>query len=387
MPRAGNGHSFDRVRITIPSTTVALALLATGLVSCSTTGHDPATPEPDTALSEAAAAVDRNLTELVSSGALVGGEAVLRQGTELIDLTAGLADADMGTPYPEGSHTRIASVTKVFTSAMILQLVDEGSVGLDDPVEDHLPGLLDGEGIEPDRITVRQLLRHESGLPEGIPPTDPTTVLTPRELMDRTEDQPAQFPPGEQMRYTNMNYLVLGYLIEEVTGEPYAEELNRRIVEPLGLTGTLLPEPGDVTLPAPAPRGHRAGDDGWTDVTEQEPSQLYASGGIVSTGDDLDRFVLALSAGEIVPPELLTEMRETVPMPDVPGVEYGLGLMRLPVSCDVTVWGQAGDVPGFQTMVGTDGDRAIGIQFDQGAGAELGPEQLLGLLDAAFCPA
>ncbi|GLZ80860.1 serine hydrolase [Actinorhabdospora filicis] len=365
---------------TIRPIAALLAVLALGLTGCGTVGP-AAGPSAGDGLPATAAALRLGLTGLVDSGALVGGEAVLRDGNGAEDVTAGLGDRETGTPYPMGAHSRIASVTKMFTASIVLQLVHEGTLRLDGPVGGYLTGLPHGEGVDPGRITVRQLLRHQSGLPELPDDADPARAYTPRELLALTDALPAQFPPGERMVYTNTNYVLAGVLIEQVTGHAYADELARRITGPLGLSGTRFPKPGERALPGPAPRGYQDG----VDVTEQEPSALYSSGGIVSTAADLNRFLTALLDGEVVPAPLLDAMRETVPMPDVPGVGYGLGLMRLPVSCGKTVWGQAGDVPGFQTMTATDGERSVSLLFNQGPGEKLGPGQLLGLVGTALC--
>lgn len=364
---------------------VASLALAAALTGCGSV-RQADEPSATDGLAATAAALRVDLTGLVASGALVGGEAVLHEGSAGEDVTVGQGDRATGAAYPAGGHIRIASVTKAFTSALLLQLVAEGALSLDGAVADHLPGVLDGEGVDLSRVTVRQLLRHQSGLPELGDPTGPARTYTPGELLALAGGLPAQFPPGERMAYTNTNYVLAGMLIEKVTGNPYAAELKRRITGPLGLNGTYLPEAGDRGLAEPSPHGYQTGDDGaLTDVTAQEPSALYASGGIVSTGADLNRFLTALLDGEVVAPSLLDAMRETVPMSEVPGVGYGLGLMRLPVSCGKTVWGQAGDVPGFQTMAASDGERAVSLLFNQGPGEKLGPEQLLGLLGKALC--
>jgi len=382
-------HSFGAMRLKrLSFVFVPVLLAAGGVAGCKSETPDPAgSPSAAPSVSESAGAVEQGLNDLVASGVLVGGEAVLQTGSGTESFTAGVGDRDTGAPYPEGGHTRVASVTKAFTSVMVLQLAEEGLVDLDGTVEDYLPGLLAdaGEGVEPDRITVRQLLRHQSGLPELEEPADPAATYTPRELVALMGSQPAQYPPGEQMRYTNTNYVLAGILIEEITGHRYIDELKTRIADPLGLTGTYLPEPGDVTLRAPSPKGYALVDGVLTDVTAQEPSALYSSGGLVSNGADLNRFFTALLAGEVVSAPMLDEMRETVPMTDVPGVGYGLGIMHLPVSCEVEAWGQAGDVPGFQAMVATTGDRTVSLLLDQSPSEQLGPGQLLGLLDAALC--
>ena len=138
-------------------------------------------------------------------------------------------------------------MTKTFVAATIMQLVAEGRIDLDAPIETYLPGRIRGEGIDANVITVRQLMRHQSGLPEYFdadtpPPDDPTTG---EQLLDMALTRPAQFAPGARMKYTNTNYIVLGLLIEKVTGRPVADEITWRIIVPLGLFDTYFPAPGD----------------------------------------------------------------------------------------------------------------------------------------------
>ncbi|HZE41817.1 MAG TPA: serine hydrolase domain-containing protein [Stackebrandtia sp.] len=369
-----------------PLLLLPVALVAVALTACGPqAAADAAAPSSDAGQ---VAKVRHDLDALVSDGALVGGEVVMRDAHGTRRVTAGLGERDPKKRYPGGGHVRVASVTKAFTAAMILQLVDSGRVDLDASVETYLPGVVRGEGIHADEITVRQLLRHQSGLPEvTIEPEleNPTTTYTPRGLLDSALGDPAQFEPGAKMVYTNTNYVVAGMIIEKVTGHDYRTELSRRITVPLGLDDTALPATGDTGLPDPHPHGYHPIDGRLADVTAQEPSALYASGGVVSTGADLNRFFLALENGKVIPKALLGQLHDTVPFPDVPGVDYGLGVMRFPLSCDVTVWGQAGDIAGFQAMVGTTGERAVSIMMNQSPTDELSPAQLLHLLDDAIC--
>ncbi|MGH8878944.1 MAG: serine hydrolase domain-containing protein [Stackebrandtia sp.] len=334
--------------------------------------------------------VRAKLDKLVDDGDIIGGEATFLDGSDSVQVTAGLGNNETGSKYPSDAHFRTASLTKAFTSSLVLQLVAEGDVDLDASIEEYLPGLLHGDGIDAGTITIRHLLRHQSGLPEvgdGEEPPDPSAVYTPEELIDLALDNPGQFEPGSKMRYTNTNYVVAGMLIESVTGESFTDRLTSRITEPLGLDDTYLPEPGDTSLAKPHPHGYVSGDGKTRDVTKQEPSALWTSGGMVSTGADLNRFFTALAKGDVVEAKQLKQMRDTVPMTDVPGVDYGLGLMRLPVSCDVTVWGQAGDIPGFQAMIAStaDGDRAVSLAMNQSPNEKFGPQHLLKLLDTAVC--
>ena len=160
---------------------------------------------------------------------------------ELTVAAAGSAGPDGGTVEPDSAF-RVGSMSKTFVAVMLLQLVDDGTIGLDDLVVDHAPDLTIADGV-----TIRQLLAHRSGLPEyndgELAPAvlaDPARTWTPADVLDLVADQPRDFAPDTQFAYSNTNYIVAGLLLEAVTGMTLAENLQSRIVEPLGLTSHLL---------------------------------------------------------------------------------------------------------------------------------------------------
>ncbi len=187
-----------------------------------------------------------------------GGVAVVRDGSTSPEPRPG---TPMSTPAPglaPQTHVRVASITKTFVAATILQLVAEGKVDLDTPIETYLPGRIRGEGIDANAITVRQLLRHQSGLPEYFdadtePPAEP---VTGDQLLDAALSRPCQFTPGSAIKYTNTNYVIAGLLIEKLTGHPAADEITWRIIVPLGLSDTYFPAPGDTGLRTPFAHGY-----------------------------------------------------------------------------------------------------------------------------------
>ncbi|WP_370740875.1 serine hydrolase domain-containing protein [Streptomyces sp. Ncost-T10-10d] len=283
--------------------------------------------------------------------------------------TAGVGDLRTGAKAPKDGQVRAGSNTKAFTAVVVLQLVAEKKIALDAPVDTYLPGLLRGEGIDGRHITIRQLLQHTSGLPEYV---DKAAVLKdlqryyePRELLDSALAQKAHFSPGAKWEYNNTNYLVAGMVIQKVTGRPLGEEINRRIVDRIGLRHTYFPTPGDMTIDEPHPKGyHRdAADSPWREVTELDPSWGWAAGAVISTTSDLNRFYAALLDGELLPPAQLAQMRTTVPAEAVgPGVRYGLGLTSRPLPCGGLYWGHGGTIPGYDTLGGvTEDGRAVNI--------------------------
>jgi D-alanyl-D-alanine carboxypeptidase len=218
--------------------------------------------------------------------------------------SAGVRKLGEAAKPPTNGRFWIGSTTKTFTATVVLQLVAEGKVGLDAPVANYLPKL----GLDR-RITVRMMLQHTSGLfnytgdydadgtyVPGIPGTGKEWVdnrfrtYTPEQLVRLALSKPARFAPGTDQRYSNTNYTLALLLIEKVTGHSYAEELQRRILRPLGLHDTVVP--GNRTnLPGPHAHGYYryqdAGEWKVVDVTRQNLSLLAGAGDMISTTQDL----------------------------------------------------------------------------------------------------
>ncbi len=252
--------------------------------------------------------------------------------------TAGVRELGGDEQPPADGRFWVGSTTKTFVATLVLQLVAEGAIGLDSPVADHLPGFgLDG------RITVRMLLQHTSGLYNYTGELDPDGTFVPglpglgkpwvenrfhsyrpEELVRFALARPARFEPGADQSYSNTNYTVAVLLIEAVGGLPYAEQMRRRILEPLGLRDTVVP--GDSPeLPEPHAHGYCRFQDGaeWkvVDVTRQNLSLLVGAGDMSSTTRDLHTFFSALLGGRLLPAPLLEQMREPHGM-----LGYGFGL-------------------------------------------------------------
>ncbi|MEV4391093.1 serine hydrolase domain-containing protein [Nonomuraea sp. NPDC049607] len=244
---------------------------------------------------------------------------------------------DLAEP-PTNGRFRVGSVTKTFTAALALSLVADGTIALDDLVDDHLPEY----GLDR-RITVRMLLQHTSGVFNftGEYYEDGTVVpgivwsgkewvddrfrtYQPEELVRLALSKPARFEPGTDWSYSNTNYVLVRLLIEKVTGRPFAEEMRRRVLEPLGLKDTVVPGT-DTEIAGPhAHAYYRYEEDGQektVDVTRQNPSWISTGGDMISTTKDLHAFISGLLGGRLLPSHLLAEMRDVHPK-----VGYGLGL-------------------------------------------------------------
>ncbi|MEV4630712.1 serine hydrolase domain-containing protein [Micromonospora sp. NPDC049523] len=274
--------------------------------------------------------------------------------------TAGVADLRTKAKVPVDGQVRIASNTKMFTATVVLQLVGEGRVDLDTPVETYLPNLLRGDGIDGRNISVRQLLQHTSGLPDYDEDLVPDyfsvqhTYFEPYEVLDVALRHPALFAPGSGWEYSNTNYIVAGLLVQKVTGRPIGEEITKRIIDRIGLRHTYWPALGEQTIRERHPNGYLAlsPDAPLRDVTESEPSMGWAAGAMVGTPSDLNRFLAALVGGKLLKPEQLRQMQTTVEAPGADTVgdtRYGLGLATFKLSCGGFAWAHGGDAPGYET--------------------------------------
>ena len=203
-------------------------------------------------------AVQHSLDALVSEDGLPAALASIqdRNGNSH-NYTAGVGDLTTGSEVPPNGQIRIGSNTKTFTAVVVLQLVAEGKIELDTPIETYLPGLVRGDGIDGHNITIRQLLQHTSGLPNySNYLEDEVRYYDPRELLDIALEHPADFAPGTSWKYSNTNYVLAAYSYRRSLKKPLAEEMNRRIFAPIDLQHTYFPEPYDEKISELHPRGY-----------------------------------------------------------------------------------------------------------------------------------
>ena len=313
------------------------------------------------------AALQRQLDKVVEAGT-PGVVALVRSGPQTWQGASGLGDLAAKRPARAGDRFRIGSVTKSFVATLALQLVGEDKLGLDDHLERWLPGLVPNG----DRITVRQLLNHTSGLydyTDDLP--EPPRPFQPRQLVAIATGHRPLFAPGTRFSYSNTNYILAGLIIERVTGQPLATQLQQRIVGPLDLGDTELPAT-EQALASPYIHGYAPRDQDWrvtdgpaglVDVTEMDPSWAWAAGAMVSTTADLARFYQALLSGQLLDPEQLQAMQTTVDASQQfgHGVRYGLGLTLLRPGCATELWGHGGALAGYRTTAFStkDGDRQL----------------------------
>ncbi|MFI5803649.1 serine hydrolase domain-containing protein [Streptomyces sp. NPDC051561] len=297
--------------------------------------------------------------------------------------SAGVHKLGESEPPNVNGHFWVGSSTKTFVATLVLKMVDDGALDLDSPVGELLPEY----GID-ERITVRMLLQHTSGLFNytGEPRPDGTFEMRiasngkdwvenrlhsyrVEELVRISLAEPLKFEPGTEFSYSNSNYALAVLLIEKLTGSTYAEVMEQRILGPLGLKNTLVPG-NDSELPAPYAHGYCRYQDGeeWKtdDVSRQNSTILIGAGDMISTTRDLQVFISALMGGKLLSAELMEEMRK----PYGP-LGYGLGLFVQEVGegPDGTIYHHNGGAPGGYGALmysSADGSRALSAGLTMG---------------------
>jgi D-alanyl-D-alanine carboxypeptidase len=274
----------------------------------------------------------------------------------------GVADRASGESMTPEMHHRIGSVTKTFTATLLLQAADEELLSLDDTIDQYVEGVPNG-----DKITLRQMADMTSGIASYTADdqwvkewsSDPYRVWKPEELAQAGIKDSPQFDPGTEWFYSNTNYVLLGLVLEQVTGKPIGELYREQIIEPLGLKNTSFPDQADSSIPEPHAQGYtlqgQSSGDKPIDSTDWSPSEAWTAGSMISTVDDLLVYGRALGTGKgLLPPEKQSERLDSF-VSDVPPLNqpplkgdlaYGIGLGK-----DHGWVGHNGEIPGFNTYL------------------------------------
>ncbi|WP_128429616.1 serine hydrolase domain-containing protein [Streptomyces cyaneus] len=384
----------------VSATVVRGTAVAAALVSLVAVPAHAATREPGTtttadtstrALAEPDVAGVWNVLNTVRRQGAPGAMARLDDRNTVHWAAVGVADRKSGRVISNADRFRIGSVTKVFSAVVLLQLVDEKKLKLDAPVNRYLPGLLPD-----DRITVRHVLSHRSGLHdytnEMFARTVPgfeavrTKVFTYRQLVNRSLSKPRTTEPGGAYSYSNTNFVVAGMLIEKLTGHSVRTEYQNRIIDPLKLRDTLYVHPS-TKIPGRHARGYLTPDAAGAalvDSTEQTVSWAQSAGAMISSTRDLNTFLSALLGGRLTSRAQLAQMERWVPSGT--SQAYGLGLRRRDLSCGISVYGHTGAVQGYYTyaFASKDGQRSLAaVANTSNNGTVL--NSMLGTLESAFC--
>ncbi|WP_033258946.1 MULTISPECIES: serine hydrolase domain-containing protein [Kitasatospora] len=261
----------------------------------------------------------------------------------------GVADRATGQPMTPNLNLRIGSETKTFTVTAVLELVDRGLLGLDDPIGKYLDGVPDGA-----HITIRQLAEMRSGLysytfdDDFVQAllTDPERPFSPQELLSYAFKHDNVFPPGTDYQYSNTNTVLLGLLVEKLGRMPLRDFIHRNVTGPARLNHTLFPRAAE--LPRPYAHGYtdQTLDGSTTDSTHWNPSWGWAAGAMISDLHDLHRWAKTLATGTLLSPATQAEREKFRPVPGFgDGAGYGLGLFR------VGGWvGHNGSLPGYESV-------------------------------------
>lgn len=334
---------------------LGLGVVAAGVPACTS---DPSGAAPSasvvataTSLSAARSAeLDTAIQDAMVAGSVRGAIVAIVTPEGRFVGAQGRPGTAEGLEMDPAMTTRIGSITKTFTVTAVLQLVDEGKLGLDDPIGNYLPGVPNG-----DTITIRHLAGMRSGLPDYNADSDfhiayglhPDAGWQPEQLLTYAFAGPVLFKPGERFHYSSTNMILLGQLVEKISGTTLSDYLATEILGPVGLSETSLPN--DATLPEPHMRGYR----GSTETTTWNPTYGWAAGGMVSTVNDLGRWIQAVADGSLLSAETQQARMDFQPTDD-PTFGYGLGLAKH----DGWLYHQ-GSMPGYQTLAGYQPDAGV----------------------------
>ena len=311
----------------------ARAVAMAALAACSSEPsrpNPPLTPEaPATFRTSGVAGIMEQMIDAGAPAVLVE----IRDGDEVWASAQGVQDITTETPADASMSVRVASITKSMVATIVLELVEEGEIALDDPIDDYLPALVDS----PAPVTIRELLQHTSGMPDYVQTLSldsPSSILdtmtetmTNDGLIDRANSLDWLFTPGTSFSYSNTNYIVLTDLIEEVTKKSIQQQIETRIARPAGLERTRIPNGTEMF------DGHAEGyftvEGLYVDVSGQNATLWSGAGGVESTVGDVNTFYRALMTGRYIDLDSLSEMLTTN------ASRYGLGIMAEPDPCGV----------------------------------------------------
>jgi D-alanyl-D-alanine carboxypeptidase len=268
---------------------------------------------------------------------------VYKNGKVLYNKSIGYKKIEGTTKQVADVHTkyRIGSITKMFTATMIFELVDEKKLTLDTKLSQFFPKITNA-----DKITIGNMLNHHSGIHnftnDDAFTTYNTAAKTQTELLDMFYKMPADFEPGKKGQYSNTNYVLLGYIIEKVTGKSYAHELKTRITNKIGLKETYYGGPADVKKNEAYSYNFETKN--WQQEQETNMDIPHGAGAIVATSTDLTKFATALFQGKLISDSLLKKMKTDTD-------DYGYGCFEMPFR-EHTSYGHTGGIDGFSSMLG-----------------------------------
>lgn len=272
---------------------------------------------------------------------------LLARGDEVLFRSAcGRASLELQVPLAPTQVFRIGSVTKQFAAVAVLRLVEEGKLSLDDPLSQFVPGYPNGEAV-----TVRMLLDHTSGIKSytdlpGVMDGPIREDLTTAKLIERFKDQPAEFAPGEGWQYNNSGYVLVGAVIEKVTGKPWHQYLQEAFFTPLKLSHTGYGDAAEGLIPGHV-SGYTLKVERWAQAAFLSMTQPHAGGALVSNVDDLLAWNRALHGGKLIGAALYEQMVTPAKGAEAP---YGFGI-EIGTLRGERVLQHGGGIPGFSAFL------------------------------------
>lgn len=287
------------------------------------------------------AKLDQYLATLEANEKAMLSLAVVENGEPIYQRSIGFADVENKQQANKDTQYRIGSITKVFTATMIFQLIDEGKLSLDTKLSQYFAKVKNAK-----KITVSMLLNHRSGIHNFTNTPEYTEYMTqPKtkaQMAELIEDLASDFKPNSKASYSNSGYVLLGFIIEEVTQDTYANQLQKRITKKLSLDKTMYG--GPITVMDNQAKSYIGNAQGWSPATETDTSIPHGAGAIISTPTEVARFLSSLFSGKLLSTDSLAKMKEL-------NQGFGRGLVQFPFYAK-KAFGHSGGIDGFSSLAG-----------------------------------
>jgi D-alanyl-D-alanine carboxypeptidase len=281
----------------------------------------------------------------------MGSVAVSQGGKPIYSRALGYKNVETSELADTGTVYAVGSITKMYTAVLVLKAVEEGTLSLEAKLDRFFP-----EIPKSAEITIAHMLGHRSGIASITSTRDfdewKLQPVTREEMLDKTKQIPSLFEPGSQTRYSNSNYILLTYILEDISGTSYADLLAQEITRPLGLLRTYVP--GIEALNTQESQAYKFLGV-WEKIAQSDPSVTLGAGFLLSTPEELNRFIEGLFGGELVQPSSLSQMLQIQE-------KMGLGVHEFSFG-DVQSFGHTGSKDGFISFVGFLPDQNLSISF------------------------
>ncbi|MBD1367060.1 beta-lactamase family protein [Mucilaginibacter sp. ZT4R22] len=316
--------------------------------------------------------LDSLLDVLAANNKTMGSLAISKDGKLIYQKSVGYSSVEAKTPADAHTKYRIGSISKIFTGVIVFQLIEEKKLTLQTTLDKYYPQMPNAA-----KISIAQLLGHRSGLFNIT--NDPafgtymTTAQTHEQLLAKMAALKPEFEPGEKYKYSNTNFILLGYIIENITGKPYAEVVKKRITDKIGLKDTYY---GGKINPVNNEAFSYRYAGSWKLLPESDMSIPGGAGALVSTPTDLDKFIEALFAGKLISAASLAQMK--------PATErYGLAMHKIPFQ-DKTGYGHGGAIDGFLSSLAYFPEDKLAVSYTKNGGNYSADDVTAGVLAIYF---